>query len=375
MQIGAMSLRLATFNIENLMSRFDFGGFRNELLQDRALSLYKIDNQKEYEELERARSIGLSDDTRQLSALAIAATRADLVCLQEVDNIEALRAFEYGYLYKMIGRGYRNKHVSTGNDSRGIDVAVMAREETRHGQPIEMKSVASHASVTYEQFGLHTAELAAMGLGAHERIFKRDCLEVELDVGGRPFTLFLAHLKSMNGGKNGQNGRDYTMPVRVAEAAAIRRIIENKFGRDKAAERNWAICGDLNDYRERIVITGDEFDGFRFDHVREERSGIDPLFADGFCVNVVERLPEKERWTLYHTRGPEERHLCQLDYILLSPALAARTEGRKPDIIRQGQPFRTVIPPGQEPNRFPRIGWDRPKASDHCPVAMTIDVI
>lgn len=370
-----MSLRLATFNIENLMSRFDFGGYRNELLQDRALSLYQIDNQKEYEELERARSIALSDDTRQLSALAIAATRADIVCLQEVDNIEALRAFEYGYLYKMVGRGYRNKHVSTGNDLRGIDVAVMFREETRHGQPITLKSVASHASVTYEQFGLYSQELADMGLGAHERIFKRDCLEVDFEVGGRPITLFLTHLKSMTGGKNGQNGRDYTMPVRHAEAMAVRRIIENKFGRQKAAERNWAICGDLNDYRERIVITGDEFDGFRFDHVREANSGIDPLVGDGFAVNVVERLKEMERWTLYHTRGPEERHLCQLDYILLSPALASRNEARKPDIIRAGQPYRTLIPPGQEPNRFPRIGWDRPKASDHCPVAMTIDVV
>ncbi len=30
-----MSLRIATFNVENLMNRFDFSGFRNELRQDR----------------------------------------------------------------------------------------------------------------------------------------------------------------------------------------------------------------------------------------------------------------------------------------------------------------------------------------------------
>ena len=45
-----------------------------------------------------------------------------------------------------------------------------------------------------------------------------------------------------------------------------------------------------------------------------------------------------------------------------------------PDIIRAGQPWRTPFPPGQEVERFPRAGWDRPKASDHCPVAITLHI-
>ena len=45
-----------------------------------------------------------------------------------------------------------------------------------------------------------------------------------------------------------------------------------------------------------------------------------------------------------------------------------------PEIIRAGQPFRTIFPPGQEVERYPRVGWDRPKASDHCPVVMTLDL-
>ena len=55
-----------------------------------------------------------TDDTRQLTALAIAETHADIICLQEVDNIEALKAFEYGYLFKMIGEGYRQKFTTAG---------------------------------------------------------------------------------------------------------------------------------------------------------------------------------------------------------------------------------------------------------------------
>ncbi len=77
--------------------------------------------------------------------------------------MEALKAFEYGYLFKMVGQGYRQKYTTSGNDPRGIDVAVMLRSETAHGQPIEFVRMTSHAHVTYDDFGLHTPELAALG--------------------------------------------------------------------------------------------------------------------------------------------------------------------------------------------------------------------
>lgn len=370
-----MSLRIATFNVENLMNRFDFSGYRNQLNQDRSLSLYHIKDEAEYRLLEQARAIAHTDDARQLTALAIAETRADLICLQEVDNLDALKAFEYGYLFKMIGEGYRLKYTSTGNDSRGIDVAVMMREQTRHGQAIEFVRMTSHASVTFEEFGLHTPELAALGIEPFERIFRRDCLEIDLTVAGKPITVYAVHFKSMGGPRDNVPGRDATMPVRMAEARATRRIIENRFGRDYAAGKRWIVCGDFNDYRERVVIDGDDVSGYAFTPTAEPASCLDVLLADGFAANVVERRPEMERWTLYHTRGPKERHLCQLDYILLSPALAEANARAVPDIVRRGQPWRTPFPPGQEVDRYPRIGWDRPKSSDHCPVAITLDII
>jgi predicted extracellular nuclease len=370
-----MSLRLATFNVENLMNRFDFSGFRNQLNQDRTLALFDIKTEAEYRALEQARAIAHSDDTRQLSALAIAATRADIICMQEVDNVEALKAFEYGYLFKMVGQGYRQKFTTAGNDSRGIDVALMMRDETAHGQPIEFVRMTSHAHVTFEEFGLHTPELAALGQEPHERIFRRDCLEIDLKVDGQPLTLYLVHFKSMGSPRNGLDGRAATMPIRVAEAQAVRRIIEERFGVDHAADKRWAICGDMNDYRQRVLIEGDAHEGYRFKVADESQSCLNVLLAGGFCENVMERRPEMDRWTLYHTRGPLERHLCQLDYILLSKGLAAHNATAVPDIIRNGQPFRTPFPPGQEVERFPRAGWDRPKASDHCPVAVTLDIV
>ncbi|CAN7661973.1 endonuclease/exonuclease/phosphatase family protein [Mesorhizobium amorphae] len=369
-----MSLRLATFNVENLMNRFDFSGYRNQLNEDRTLALFDIKSEAEYRMLEQARAIAQSDDTRQLTALAIAATRADIICMQEVDNIEALKAFEYGYLFKMVGEGYRQKYTTAGNDSRGIDVAVMMRNETAQGQPIEFVRMTSHAYVTYEQFGLHTPELAALGNDANERIFRRDCLEIDVIVAGVPLTLYLVHFKSMGSPRNGLDGREATMPIRIAEAQAVRRIIEERFGKEHAADKRWAICGDMNDYRQRVKIEGDSFDGYRFQVIDESQSCINVLTAGGFCENVVERRPEMDRWSFYHTRGPQERHLCQLDYILLSKGLAAKNATAVPDIIRNGQPWRTIFPAGQEVDRFPRAGWDRPKASDHCPVAITLDM-
>lgn len=370
-----MSLRIATFNVENLMNRFDFSGFRNQLNQDRSLALYSIRSEAEYRQLEQARTIAHTDDTRQLSALAIAATRADILCLQEVDNIETLKAFEYGYLFKMVEQGYRNKYTSTGNDTRGIDVAVMTRDETADGDKIEFVRMTSHATVTFEEFGLHNAQLEAIGIQSHERIFRRDCLEIDLRIGGEPFTVYCVHLKSMGGMRDGVPGRDATMPVRIAEASAIRRIIETRFGKDFSGRKRWVICGDFNDYRQRTVVNGDVFGEPSFSVVNEQGSCLDILLGDGFCENPVERRPELDRWTLYHSRGPKERHLCQLDYLLLSPYLASTNSSAVPDIVRGGQPWRTPFPKGQEVERFPRIGWDRPKASDHCPVAITLDLV
>lgn len=369
-----MTFRLATFNVENLMNRFDFSGFKNDIRQDRALALYDIKSEEQYRALESARMVAHTDDARQLTALSIAATRADIICLQEVDNLAALKAFEYGYLFKMIGEGYREKYSSQGNDGRGIDVAIMMRRETADGEPIEFVGMTSHAHLTFRDLDLYNGDLAELGIEPDERIFRRDCLEVDLRIGGRDFSIFGAHFKAMSPGRNGMDGRTASMPIRIAEARAIRHIITQRYGDADARKHDWVICGDLNDYRERVVITGDMHDGYAFEPVRETtENSVDVLTEDGFCVNVVERRAELDRWTLYHTRGPQERHLCQLDYLLLSPELARRSQA-VPDIIRAGQPWRTPFPPGQEVQRYPRIGWDRPKASDHCPVAMTLSL-
>lgn len=366
-----MSVRLATFNVENLITRFDFSGFHNQLRQDRVLRLYDVTSKEAYQQMEQARVIAATDDTRQLSALAIADTDADILCLQEIDNMPALQAFEYGYLFRMVGHGYRQKYLVEGNDSRGIDVAVLMREKTRNGEPIELVDIRSHAMLTYGDLDLFDETLAGKA-NSYDKIFKRDCLELDLKIGGKPLTLYVVHFKSMGNAREPGDGRLTTMPIRQAEARAVRRIIEKRFGAERCAEMNFAICGDMNDYQEKVIVSGARRSGYEFTYQREEESALDVFSTDGFAENVVMRRDALDRWTLYHARGPEEQHLCQLDYIWLSPALAARNAQVSPEIIRGGQPYRTPFPPGQEVERYPRIGWDRPKASDHCPVVMEI---
>ena len=164
------------------------------------------------------------------------------------------------------------------------------------------------------------------------------------------------------------------MPIRRAETRAVRRIVEGHFGAAQTASANFGICGDMNDYQERVDVIGTRRTGYRFEHREENESALDIFSHDGFVENVTKRREPLDRWTLYHARGPAEQWLCQLDYLLLSPPLARANVGRVPEIIRAGQPYRTVFPPGQCVERYPRTGWDRPKASDHCPVVMTLDL-
>jgi endonuclease/exonuclease/phosphatase family metal-dependent hydrolase len=367
-----MAVRIGTFNIENLLTRFEFGGFRNQLRQDRVMRLYSVSSEQSYQQLEAARMVASTDDTRQLTALAIADADADILCLQEVESREALDAFEHGYLYKMMGEGYRQKYLIVGNDSRGIDVAVMMREKTRDGEPIEFVDIRSHAAVTFRQFDLFNPLLAETEK-PDDKIFRRDCLELDVRVGGRPLTFYVSHLKSMTTPRNGLDGRQATAPLRRAEALAIRRIIEERFG-SGGGSGAFVLCGDMNDYQEKLIVSGGRKDGYRFAHEGEIESALDIFTRDRFLENVVGRLPVDERWTLYHTRGLEERHLCQLDYVFLSQALSRANPHGLPEIVRAGQPYRTPFPPGQPEERYPRTGWDRPKASDHCPVVMSIEI-
>ena len=165
------------------------------------------------------------------------------------------------------------------------------------------------------------------------------------------------------------------MPVRMAEAKAVRRIIEDRFGNDHARDKRWVICGDMNDYRERVLIGGDVFSGFTFEPVARKSRALTCCWPTGFAKiwSSGGRSSTAGRSTIRADRKSGISASSTTSW--LSPALAQGNAKAMPDIVRGGQPYRTPFPPGQEVERYPRIGWDRPKASDHCPVAVTLDMV
>lgn len=370
-----VTLRLATFNIENLFTRHDYNAFSEGPNSRDArylapivqfLAEYGDGDLKDFEDfrqLVRTATISQDDDKRQHTALALAQLNADVVAFQEVDSFRALERFMAAYYAKLGEKGYRHIVLHEGNDMRGIDVAIASHADW----PMYTRSHAdlTPAWIDDTQTGLDLLEqfpqanTKAKSLRGR-RVFRRDCVEAVLSKA--PVTVFNCHFKSMGG------GRDESLGMRQLEAITVREIINRKYEDPSAAL--WCVVGDLNDYQQVIKVRKrlDAAQRHVEDIDRPETSGVDPLLKDGFGINLVEMLPEFERWTHYYASA---RHKTQLDYIIASPALAEKIVGL-PEIVRLGMPYR--VPNSSDLPRFPRIGWDRPKASDHCPVVVEFRV-
>ncbi|TVR10484.1 MAG: endonuclease [Salinarimonadaceae bacterium] len=368
-----MRLRIATFNVENLLSRNVYGP-RARPQTGPALSLFDFADPAMRAQAQASIAVALEDDDRQATALAIAETRADILALQEVENIGVLAPFLANFVHPVSDIRYAHLRLIHGNDPRGVDCAFAARK----GLVADDSAVAarSHHTATFAGLGVFDEELAAFGIGPDDRVFNRDCLEVAIDLGDRALTLFICHFKSMG---YGADGRATTRALREAEARAVREIVRRRFG-DGWREANWIVAGDFNDHRFRILPGG----------VVEETlpSGVDALFED-FAIDACAALAPLERWTSFRRSSPDgegahdEGH-AQLDYILLSPALARANPSPHPQIVRRGLAYSVPLDPSHpdrsigylatRADRYPRIGWHRPQASDHCPLVVELDI-
>jgi predicted extracellular nuclease len=133
-------------------------------------------------------------------------------------------------------------------------------------------------------------------------------------------------------------------------------LLKHRFG-DSFGDADFVVVGDMNDYIEPGL---------------EHESALRILSQTGEMENVLDRLPAAERWTHYYN-GDGSYH--QLDYIFISRSLAQKNPSAVPRVERRGQPLR-VNRPGQPPRVngfFPEVQGDL-KASDHCPVAITLVV-
>lgn len=296
-------MRIATFNCENLFARYKFRSNFDPSAEDG----FTINNL----------AFDIYDETeKQITAKAIKEVNADIIALQEVENLLVLDRFNSRYLG---GEQYRHRLVIDSHDPRGIDVAILSRHP-----------IVAARSYRHERNAANTAPL-----------FSRDCLVAEFNVSGKSLTLYVNHFKSM------MEGRAETKSKRVEQAKKVGKLITERWG-GADFQGNFIVVGDFNDYPE-----GD--------------TSLRTLLSHPGLVNVIDRLPAEVRWTHFYAGGNEYR---QLDYLLLSKSLDALSPS-PPEIMRKGLPFRAERYTGE---RFPNVGEDNPKASDHAPMVMDINL-
>jgi endonuclease/exonuclease/phosphatase family metal-dependent hydrolase len=299
------TLTIATFNAENLFTRFQFKKKLKQSTIDDAVKNGFIIDKKLFDRI--------PEKERDLTGKAIKDTQADIIGLQEIENLDTLKEFQSKYL-----KLYPFQYLIDANDPRLIDVGVLSK--------FEAKFLVTH------QFDK----------SANKRIFSRDCLEIEFDLNGTPLTLFVNHLKSMLG------GRDKTMERRKVQSERIIEIVKNKFGNNPENE-NFIILGDLNDYL--------------------PSAGLQPLINQPWLENIVQtRLPQAEQWTHWYDA---DNTVSQLDYIFLSERITKGNPNAIPNIVRKGLAQKATQYTGP---RYPGVGSVRPAASDHCPLAITINI-
>jgi endonuclease/exonuclease/phosphatase family metal-dependent hydrolase len=261
--------------------------------------------------------IPFSEGKDRITAQAIGALRADILGLQEVESMDTLKQFVRQF--RPLMPDYPYKLVIDGNDRRLIDVGLLSRYPFRH-------------------IRTHQFDRAPSG----HLIFSRDCLEVDIELpDSKLLTVFVNHFKSMH------EGREETMHIRKIQTQRVVQILHERFGADPGAAK-WVVLGDFNDYMPSL--------------------GLEPLLSQPWLENVIERLHPDQRWTHFFSRGGDYH---QLDYILLSRSLAEANPQALPYIERRGLPKRADRTAVQ---RFNGVGSSYPKASDHCPVVIEIEV-
>ena len=308
-------MRILTFNVQNLRLRHPMGHPRFDGARDGDVP---------QDSGSQAAALDLTD--RRLTAAVLAHADADVVCLQEVFDIEALDFFHDHLLRNAGGRPYPYRFCFPGNDGGGRDVALMSR--------LPVDEVVSHARLTAGDLGID--ELPTRNINTP--VFRRDCLMARIG----KVTLFLCHFKAAWPDANA------AWPVRRIEALAVRRLIERRFTSDKNAL--WLVLGDLNEPRD----------------TRDGEQAIAPLTQD-FAIDLMERLPESERWSYYE---PTSRRYSRPDYMLASRALAEKWPDAQPSVLREGLSREAIRYEGQ---RLPGVGPHRPRASDHAALVVQFD--
>ena len=297
------AVRLAAYNVENLFDPVD----------DPALS-------GEYDDAKMVTKPG------RLEAIADAIRRldADVLCLEEVESLDALRWFRDRYLK---GMGYDHAWSEDVGYYRGVEQAVLSR--------FPVKAHATYVSEDLSDMDSRRDGEGWAGKKADQgQRFQRSPLRVDVDVGGWTLTVLSVHLKA--GGKEFEYHRE-------SEALQVLDFVQGILKADPKA--CVAVLGDFNSAPGSRAVR---------------------VFADGGMRSAYDFRGVKKGNTkdLYTTHDSGRA----IDFIMMSPALAEAavdssffvlgTVHPASDYDWRKDPDKEKVPPGY--------------ASDHYPIAIDL---
>jgi endonuclease/exonuclease/phosphatase family metal-dependent hydrolase len=329
----AEKIRVTSFNLENLFNRYEmldtpWSGRDYEKLAQ-AVGLVSIASRAG-----DLASYETTDIQRNNTAEAILLNSPDVLAVMEVENIYSLRLFNHDYLSDYFDRVY----LVDGNDPRGIDVGFLVRK----GFKGKVLNIRTHVDDTKKNAkgSVIWGSRPNFGYLAENALFSRDCLEVDIDVGGKVLTFLVNHLKAQDG-KASSNER------RKEQAARVLELVQGAKTRGNCP----IVLGDLNADIGAKSAAEKKAGATLVDLVAAKE------LADAFAGVA-------DNWTHYYE---SDSAVSRLDYILVDKDLDVGNQ----KITRDGLSKKCKQYSGP---RLPTVSYKGTEASDHCPISVEITV-
>ena len=297
------AVRVAAYNVENLFDDKDDPSLSGE-----------YDDVKMITKPTRVQAI--ADMIRKLDA--------DVLCIEEVESLEALTWFRDTYLKDM---GYDHAYSEDVGYYRGVEQACLSRF------PIK-----AHATFVAEDLsdmdGKREGEGWAKKKPDQGQKFQRSPLKLEIDVNGYPLTVYSVHLKA--GGKEFEYQRE-------SESLQIVQFVKDELA--KNPEANVVVMGDFNATPTQKAAKA---------------------FTEGGMRSAYDFRGTKSGNTkdLYTTHDSGRA----IDFIFMSPGLAADAVDRGFFVLSTMHPESTYRWQDDPEKEKVPAGY----ASDHCPVAIDV---
>lgn len=293
-----MKLKIGTFNLNNLFSRYNFQG-EIDAIKDHKTDLdskitYKFNKKGTYKLRTYLGKLVTAKESGEVAKIAqrIKSMDLDILAVQEVEDIDTLRTFNAENLAGL----YKHLVLIEGNDPRLIDIGLMSK------YPIGCVASWQHA--------VHPKQ-------KDFPIFGRDMLEVDILTANRNkclVTIYNNHLKSnyVSFRTDPDKGRKLNNEKRFLQSEVIARIIKNRM--DK--KDRFIILGDMNDSPESHFLHG-------FTRNRKLRlvNGIqNPQIS--YSLGRNDREYPHQTWTHRYKPSGAQANYELFDQIWLSPSLA-----------------------------------------------------